>query len=348
MIEIDGSTGGGQILRTAVGLSAITNEPVKVSDIRKGKQECKPGLRLQHLTGIKVIKEFTNADAKGMEEGSMEVEFHPKKLELSSRRIDIGSAGSISLLMQTLLPVMIFGDKKIELEIKGGTETRWSPPIQYIKNVTLPIIRKLGAEVDLEIRKHGYYPKGGGIVVVRSTPTKLRAIKLEERGELLGVNIESVVGSLPEEIAKRQAESTMSIIKHNFPNTKFTLSYKRVDSLSPGTSITCNATFENAVLGGSALGERGIKAESVGISAAENLLHSMKSEACLDRYMADQILPFMALAKGDSRVTVREITNHCLTNIRVIERVLPVKFEVEGEKGGEGVISVSGTGKSIG
>jgi RNA 3'-phosphate cyclase len=341
MIEIDGSEGGGQILRTAVAMSAITKEPVRVFNIRKGKEGAKPGLRLQHLTGIQAVGEFSNADVRGLEEGSMEIEFHPRMFGLTDKRINIGSAGSISLLLQTLIPTLAMGDRRTKLQIIGGTETRWSPTMQYLQNVTLKILKKMGIDINVDIVKHGFYPKGGGIVDVYSRPGKIRAIKLVKRGELKGFHVESVAGDLPEEIAKRQAESAVSIIRHNYPDAKISMAYKKVDSASSGTSVTCTAVFENTVLGGSALGARGIKAEQVGIDAADDLLDSVKSKACLDRYMADQILPFMALAKGDSEVSVSGITHHCINNIKTIEKMLPVKFEVNQRK----TIKVKGIGK---
>jgi RNA 3'-phosphate cyclase len=345
MIEIDGVDGGGQVLRTAISLSAITNEPVRVFNIRKGKDDAQPGLRMQHMAGIDVMKDFTDAEVKGLAENSLEIEFHPKRLALTDADIDIGSAGSITLLLQTLLPAMAAGDKKVQLKIRGGTETNWSPTIQYFQDVTLNVLKGMGLDAKLEIEKHGYYPKGGGTVIIRSSPAKLRAIRLLQRGQLKGIHVESVCGNLQAEIAKRQAESAVSMLKYRFPNGNISASFKRVDSESAGTSVTCHALFENTVLGGSALGGRGITSESVGISAAEDLLHSMMTGACLDRYMSDQILIFMALAKGESEVRVREITGHCITNIRTIERMLPVKFKVQGEPRKEGIISVKGIGE---
>jgi len=344
MIEIDGSIGGGQLLRTAIGLSALMSEPVKISNIRKGK-EGKPGLRPQHLMGIKVVGEFCQAEMKGSVVGSLEVEFTPKKLDVYDKKIDIGTAGSISLLLQTITPLLVFSKKPITVEIIGGTETKWAPPVQFIKHVTFPILNKMGAELSLEIVKHGYYPKGGGKVIVKSKPTKkLYPIICLDRGNINSIHIHSVCGQLPKHIADRQGHSALRTIQYHYPKVKSSLSIKSVDSFSPGTSVTCYAVCENSILGGDCLGELGLKSEIVGQRAAEQLIRSLKSKASFDKHMADQILVYIALAKGKSEVTVEEVTNHCRTNIHVIEQILPVLFEVNEEKK---EISVEGTGFKI-
>jgi RNA 3'-terminal phosphate cyclase (ATP) len=333
MITIDGSIGGGQLLRTAVSLSALTREAVKITNIRKGKAEGKPGLRPQHLIGIEVLGEFCQAGMKGLQEGSIEVEFIPEKLKVFDKKINIGTAGSIGLILQTLTPLLIFNDKPVTLEIIGGTETKWSPTIQYIKYVTFPLLNKMGTNLTLDIIKHGYYPKGGGKVIVKSRPVeKLIPFNYINRGEIQDIQIYSFCGHLPKDIAERQGKSALSTIQYHYPKTKIFMSYGSVESLSPGSSVTCCANCDYSILGGDFLGELGLRAEVVGQSAAENLLKSLNSGAPLDKYMADQILVFLALAKGTSHVKVEEITEHCRTNIQVIEQILPVEFEIDKEK----------------
>jgi RNA 3'-terminal phosphate cyclase (ATP) len=333
MIIIDGSIGGGQLLRTAIGLSALTLKPVKIINIRKGKGEAKPGLRPQHMMGIKIAGEFCDAEIRGLKEYSLEVEFIPKKLELKDKRINIGTAGSVSLLLQTLAPILIFGKKSARLEIIGGTDTAWAPPIDYLKKVTFPLLEKMGADLKLEVLKYGFYPKGGGRVIVESKPTKrLNSFNCLSRGKIEYITIDSVSGSLPPEVAERQAKSALRTLQYHYPDIKISASYRRVETLSPGSSITCVAVCENSILGGNCLGERGLRAEIVGQRAAESLINSLESEAALDRFMADQILVFLALAKGESRVRVEEITEHCRTNIQVIEEILPVEFNIHHDK----------------
>jgi len=340
MIEIDGSIGGGQLLRTAIGLSALTNKPVKISNIRKGKATDKPGLRPQHLMGIKVAGEFCHADIKGLQESSLEVEFVPKQLNVYDREIDIGTAGSIGLLLQTITPLLIFNDKPVTLQIYGGTETEWAPTVQYIRDVTFPILNMMGAKLSLELIKHGYYPKGGGHVEVKSKPAKkLTPFVCLDRGTIKSIHVSSVCGRLPPHVAERQGKSALSTIQYHCSNVKVSMDYKSVDSFSPGSSINCYAFCENTIIGSDYLGKRGLRAETVGERAADNLIRSLKSDAALDRYMTDQILVFLALAKGQSKVKVEEITEHCRTNISAIEEILPVEFKIN-----EKIIEVEGIG----
>jgi RNA 3'-terminal phosphate cyclase (ATP) len=342
MIEIDGSIGGGQLLRTAVGLSALTQKPIKIFNIRKGKRGSKPGLRPQHLTAVKTIGEFCKADIKGLKEGSLEIEFIPKKLRVTDKKIDIGTAGSISLLLQALTPILIFNKKSVALEVIGGTETKWAPTIQYIKYVNYPLINKIGAKLDLRIMEHGYYPKGGGRVIVESKPIKkLNSFICLDRGDIQNIHIRSVCSNLPPHVAERQGRSVLRTIRYYSSDIKTSMSYKSVKSLSSGSSITCYSICENSILGGSALGERGVRAEKIGEMAAEELLLSLKSKAVLDKYMADQILVYLALADGESHIKVEKITDHCKTNIQVIEQILPIMFNIDEQKK---EISVKGLG----
>jgi RNA 3'-terminal phosphate cyclase (ATP) len=340
MIEIDGSIGGGQLLRTAIGLSALMNKSVRISNIRKGKATDKPGLRPQHIMGIRVAGEFCQADISGLKENSLEVEFIPKKLNVYDKEIDIGTAGSIGLLLQTITPLLIFNDKSVNLKIYGGTETEWAPTIQYIRDVTFPILNMMGTKLNLELVKHGYYPKGGGLVEVKSRPVKkLSPFVCLDRGMIKGIHVSSVCGHLPPHVAERQGRSALSTIQYHYPNVKISMDYKFVDSFSPGSSVNCYAIYENTIIGSDGLGKMGIKAETVGEIAAENLVKTLKSNATLDRYMADQILIFLALAKGQSRVKVEEITEHCRTNISAIQEILPVEFKIN-----QNIIEVEGIG----
>ncbi len=338
MIDIDGSIGGGQLLRTAIGLSALMNKPVRIRNIRKGKTTDKPGLRPQHIMGIKVAGEFCQADISGLKENSLEVEFIPKRLNVYDKEIDIGTAGSIGLLLQTITPLLIFNDKPVNLKIYGGTETEWAPTIQYIRDVTFPILNMMGAKLSLELIKHGYYPKGGGLVEVKSKPVKkLDPFVCLDRGMIKGVHVSSVCGRLPPNVAERQGKSALSTIQYYYPNTKVSMDYKSVDSFSPGSSVTCYASCENTIIGSDYLGKMGVKAETVGEIAAENLMKSLMSNATLDKYMTDQILVFLTLAKGQSKAKVEEITDHCKTNISVIQEILPIEFKINGN-----VIEVEG------
>jgi RNA 3'-terminal phosphate cyclase (ATP) len=203
----------------------------------------------------------------------------------------------------------------------------------------------MGAELSLEVVKHGYYPKGGGKVIVKSKPSKkLYPIVCMDRGNIKSIHVHSVCGQLPKHVAERQGHSALRTIQYHYSKVKTSLNIKAVDSFSPGSSVTCYAVCDNSTLGGNYLGERGLKAELVGDKAAEELIRSLKSKAAFDKYMTDQILIFIALAKGKSEIKVEELTDHCRTNIHVIEQILPVLFNVnEARK----EISVQGSGFEI-
>lgn len=344
MIEIDGSLGGGQMLRTAISLSALTGKGVKIKDIRKGKPNTKPGLRPQHMTGINVIGEFCNAEIIGLKENSLEVEFRPWEIAAKDKKIDIGTAGSITLLLQALLPVLIFSKKEVKLHVKGGTDVAWSPTINYMKFVFLPMLRKMGVNVELEILNHGFYPKGGGEVKVTTYPVKkIKPITILHRGNILGIHVEAVVSRFPKDNAERMAKATLGIFDYSLPNKKVSIGLKAVNSESYGSSLLCYANCENSILGVDMLGDAGTKPEMLGIRIAEELVALLKKESAIDKFMADQLLIYMALADGRSTINVEKITEHCLTNVHVIEKILPVSFQVDE---GKRIISVDGVGFS--
>lgn len=329
MITIDGSIGeaGGQILRTSIGLSALLLKPVRIVNIRKNRPQ--PGLKSQHLTGIKVAGEFTDADIKGLELNSTEVEFTPHSHNIKNREIDIGTAGSIGLLLQTLLPLLIFADDDVTLDVIGGTAGLGAPTIQYMQHVTFPMLTRLGVPMpEIEIMKEGFYPKGQGRVRITFHPVKkLDPIRLLERGDVASVNGISVAGSLPEDIAKRQASSSRNIlIKNDFSGAQ--IEKKIAETSSPGTSITLWADCRNSILGADTIGEIKKSAEKVGEEAAVELIESLKSKAPFDKWMGDQIIPFIALAKG-SEIKVEEITEHCGTNMLAAQQILGMKFDID-------------------
>jgi len=326
MIDIDGSymEGGGQIIRTAIGLSAVTQKPCRIYNIRKGRPE--PGLKAQHLAGIRAVSRVCSGKLKGYGIGSEKVEFRPGSIDGGNYNINVGTAGSVALVLQALLIPSIRAKKKTFMDITGGTHVIRSPTTGYFRHVFCEFMKLVGIEITSETLRYGYYPKGGGKIRVVVEPAgNIKPLNITEREGPPETEAWSNASSFlrEREVAERQnkaASETVSIDKN---------SVKYVDSLSPGSSITLAARCGNCFLGSGSVGRRGKPAEVVGREAARALKKSMDSGACFDSHMADQILPYLALADGNSKINVSEITNHCKTNMWVIEKFLPVRFSVE-------------------
>ncbi len=336
MIVIDGSygEGGGQILRTAVALSVITGKAVKIVNIRANRPN--PGLRPQHLHGILALKELSNAKVKGAQVGSTVLEFVPGEAEAKHIRVPIKTAGSITLVLQALLPAMAFTGGSFE--ITGGTDVPWSPPVDYLKHVTLFALEKMGIKASIEIKRRGHYPRGGGLVVGRVEPW-------EERKPLIALEWEGIerfagishATNLPPHVAERQAKAARERIEELY-NVPVEIETEVGRSLGPGSGIVVWAETDKLRLGGDALGKRGKPAEVVGREAADELLDQLTTRAAVDKFLGDQLIPFLAFTGGEIRVA--EITNHLVTNVWVVEKFLGKIFEVEGEVGGPGRVRV--------
>ncbi|WP_461866788.1 RNA 3'-terminal phosphate cyclase [Thermococcus sp.] len=336
MIVIDGSygEGGGQILRTSIALSVITEKPVKIVKIRANRPN--PGLRPQHLHGILALKELSNARVKGAKVGSTVLEFIPGKAEPKHVRVPIKTAGSITLVLQALLPAMAFTGGSFE--ITGGTDVPWSPPVDYLKNVTLYPLGRMGIEAELEIRRRGHYPKGGGLVTGRVEPWEerkpLEALEWGHIDRFAGV---SHATNLPAHVAERQARAARKRLKSLY-SVPVEIEREVSRSLGPGSGIVVWAETDSLRLAGDALGKRGKPAEVVGREAADELIAQLTPRRAVDRFLGDQLIPFLAFAGGEIGVT--EITSHLVTNVWVVEQFLGKTFEVEGEIGGPGIVRV--------
>ncbi len=352
MIEIDGrlGEGGGQILRTALALASVLGKEIRVSNIRAGRS--KPGIMAQHLTGVTASAEICDASTDGAEVGSDELVYRPAHPRGGRYFFDIGTAGSVTLVLQTLMPFLVFARESIEVRLKGGTDVRWSPPVDYLQRVTLPILRRMGYDGDLHVAKRGHYPKGGGEVHFSSLPVKsLQVLVGTVPGGLTRIDGVSHVTGLPRQVAERQATSAVGVISsRGFPVPNIT-----VDDSSgqtghgPGSGIVLwGTTTEQAFLGADSLGERGKPAEEVGVEAGSRLVEEVESGMFLDRHMGDMIVPYLALADGLSEVSVSEVTQHTLTNVTVAELVAGVHFQVHGSLGKPGILRVKGLGLASG
>jgi len=337
MLAIDGSfgEGGGQVLRTALALSAVTKTPVRVENIRLRRP--KPGLQAQHLTCIKAVGELCNAEVSGLSLGSAEVTFHPGDIAGGTFSFDVGTAGSMTLVLQALLPPALHAPDQVEISLSGGTDVAWSPPVDYFKRVLLPLIGKAGCLVDLEVVKRGYYPHGGGVLraVVHSIQQPHR-IALEERGILKGIEGVSHASYdiKDRSVAERQNKGARMCLFNELSKRSISvqpnLAEEYSETHSTGSGLTLWTVYSNTLLGASALGEKSKKAEDVGSEAAQHLMSEIDAGAAVDSHMADQILPYLALFGGVVRVpAVPALSQHAKTNIHVINQ-FGFNLKVEG------------------
>ncbi|UCE73406.1 MAG: RNA 3'-terminal phosphate cyclase [Methanomassiliicoccales archaeon] len=346
MLDIDGShgEGGGQILRTAISLSSFSQKPVRIINIRANRPN--PGLNYQHMAAIKSVAELCKADVKGLTKGSRELEFHPNEILGGKFHFDILTAGSTTLVLQACVLPSLFASEMTEFTITGGTDVKWAPPIDYFRFVFAPLLHNMGAHVNVVMGRRGHYPKGGGEITARIKPVeKLMPLIHEQRGALKTIRGIAHVSNLPNNITKRMKHSVLlklvgikdlHISEEHYPQDKD-------PAPGVGTGIVLWANYENTVLGANGLGEKGVPAERIAQNAVEDLLKEMNSKATLDVHAADQLLPYMALAKGESMFCARELSNHAKTNIWLIEKFLDVKFEVK-EKDGLKEARVRGVG----
>lgn len=338
MIEIDGSygEGGGAIVRNAIALSALTLKPINIKNIRANRP--KPGLMPQHFNSIKAVAQLSGAKYDKLNVGSSEILFEPRKIEGGQFEIDIKTAGSITMVLQAFMIPAAFANAKVEITIKGGTDVKWSPPVDYLQNITLKILEHIGYNAKIDLIRRGHYPRGGGIVKVTINPVK----KLKPFS-FLDLEIDKIKGishavKLPEHVAIRQAESAEKILKINGFDAEIEIQHSD-DTLGPGSGIVLWTEGKSRV-GGSSIGERGLRAEKVGQKAADELLYHIKKGAALDQYMGDQIIPYMAIA-GNSKIKTAELTNHAVTNVYIVKKIMNKQFNINGNLGETAIINTN-------
>ncbi len=325
MIVIDGSSGegGGQILRSALSLSILTRTPFRMERIRAGRD--KPGLLRQHLTAVNAAQEVSSADVTGAELGSRDLTFKPRTVQGGDRHFSIGSAGSTTLVLQTVLPALLRAPSPSTITIEGGTHNPAAPPFEFLSRAFLPLLTRMGARVELTLDQPGFFPKGGGKITCKVTPTDLGVLELEERGPVRKKRAISIVAGLPPAVAERQlriARDRLSLSRDEVEKLEYP------EERGPGNAVVVIYEFEHVTSVFAGLSDRGARAEEVAERAIGPTLRYLETKAAVSDHIADQILLPMAIGRGGV-FTTSEPTAHTTTQIETLKIFLGGEVEVD-------------------
>lgn len=318
----------------------MTGIPFRIFNLRARRR--KPGMMPQHVLSAKALASITGGFLEGCAEGSRDLVYLPGRPRPGRYTFELGTAGSTTLVFQTILAPLAYSGRRSFAALKGGTHVQWSPPADFIENVFLPPLSDMGVKASFSTLSRGYYPGGGGVVdaAIDPAPAALAPFRALKRGRLLRLRITSAVSNLPMSIAERQMKSASAMLSAY--EGAIAAELREAPSPGTGTSIFILAEFEHTRAGFGALGARGKRAEEVGIEAAAAFLEYMETDSAVDAHLADQLLIYMALARGESVFTAARLTGHLLTNIHTIEKFLPARFKVEGSAGGRGLVAAEG------
>ncbi len=333
MFEIDGSqkSGSGTILRLSVALAAIIGQPLHIYNIRQNRPQ--PGLKPQHLESVLTAAKLCNAEVKGATLNSKELWFRPREVRSGNVEAEIGTAGSIPMLLMTALPICVFAKDSVRLHVaKGGTDVSHSPTVNYLRNVFLTALKQVGLYVAITVHKYGYYPKGMGEVTMTVKPShSLQPIRLENFGKLKSVKGVSVCTFLAErKVAERQAKAAGEYLAEKGYAADIQIVNDRSNPYQKGSSIVLWAeTDAGVIIGADAIGELKKTSEAVGREAAERLYAEISMTPTVDVHLADMLIPYMALAEGPSTFLTREVSDHLEANVWLAETMLNVRFSIQ-------------------
>ncbi|WP_437587967.1 RNA 3'-terminal phosphate cyclase [Sorangium sp. So ce1000] len=325
MLTIDGSTGegGGQILRTTLGLSLITQTPVRITSIRKGR--ARPGLMRQHLTSVQAAAQVGRAEVSGAALGSQEIVFRPTAIVPGEHTFRVGSAGSTTLVLQTVLPALLRAPAPSTLTLEGGTHNPLAPPFDFLDLAYLPLVRRMGPDVTATLVTPGFYPAGGGLVRVSIAPAPLAPLELLERGEIRGRRAMATVSNLPGSVAMRELDAAAAVL--GWEPACFRPSVLR-EGHGPGNVITIAVESEHVTEVFTGFGAKGVRAESVGAKAAEEARDYLAAGVPVGEHLADQLLLPIALAGRGAFRTVRP-SSHTTTHLGLLRDLLGIRASVE-------------------
>ena len=339
LIVIDGSEGegGGQILRTSLALSLVTGRPFRIERIRARRP--KPGLLRQHLTAVKAAAAIGGARVKGDELGSQTLTFSPSAIRGGDHRFTIGSAGSATLVLQTVLPALLAASAPSRLVIEGGTHNPFAPPFDFLARTFVPLLRRMGASVCVKLERYGFYPAGGGSITVEVEPgSPLAALHLLERGETT-ITARALLASLPGAIGKRE----LSIVRDRFGLDRAACQLMEVEpSIGPGNAVVITIESAAVVEVVTSFGAKGVSAEKVAADACDEVERYLRSGAPVGSHLADQLLLPMALGAGGTFRTMKS-TPHTKTNVEIIRRFVACEMTIERESNDVDRVTV-GTG----
>ena len=339
MITIDGSQGegGGQILRSAVGLAAVVGKSVRIERIRAGRS--KPGLMRQHLTAMKAAAQICNGTLTGAELGSKELTFEPQQVCAGNYHFSIGTAGSATLVLQTILPALLTASGPSEIILEGGTHNQWAPPFDFLQRCYLPIVNSMGPKVEATLERHGFYPAGGGRMVVKITPSKsLKGFDLLERGDAISKTAKVLISNLPLSIAEREADK----IVRKLSFLKKDVSIEPVESAGPGNIVFAEIAFEHVTELATGFGRVGASAEHVAEEVVKEIRRYLKSTAPVGEYLADQILLPLGLSAAQAHASgvqrggsfrTATLSRHSTTHIEILQMLLPISIQTHEDDG---------------
>ena len=331
MIVIDGSEGegGGQVVRNALALSLVTGQPFRITNVRGGRE--KPGLMRQHLTAVEAACAIGGATCEGASVGSSEITFTPGRVVADEYRFAVGTAGSTSLVLQTVLTPLLLEDAPSRLVLEGGTHNMMAPPFEFLERVFLPIVDRMGPKVSARLMRHGFFPRGGGRIEVDIVPAALAPVDCVDRGALRSVSATALFAALPFNIAEREIATVRKLLP-GWPEDAFAVR-QLPDEQGPGNALLLESVFEHATEVVTGFGKLGVSAESLAKTAAHRMAGFLASEAFAGPHLADQLLLPFALAGGGQFTTVKP-SQHARTAADVIERFTGQRWVFEQQSNG--------------
>jgi RNA 3'-terminal phosphate cyclase (ATP) len=343
LIRIDGSfgEGGGQMVRTSLALATHLCKPIEIVNIRKSRRT--PGLMPQHLTAVRACRKICGADVKGDRIKSEKLEFYPKRVRHGKYTFDIAeerrSAGSATLVLQTILLPLFFAGGESSVKVKGGTHVPWSPPATYLKQVFLPTLGRIGLHSQMKISRWGWYPEGGGEITCSVKSAKgIRLHDYMDRGKFVKITGVSAVSNLQHSIAERQRRRARQVLRESGYSAN--IGTKDVRSSGKGTILFLTAEFEKILCGFSTLGEKGKPAEVIAEETVTKFIDFVGKDVCIGHHLADQLLPYLCLARRRFKLNVSALTTHLITNLWVIKKFFDLHVEIKGPHGYPGYITV--------